>query len=491
MQGMRARSRIRGFALLGLPSSAGLALLAASACQTSDESFASSDGSIDAWNSAEAALADAAVDSEASVPAACPADDGGTRLDPSFGDGGVAVLSYGLSSPAGATSMRVQADGKVVIGGTMSGTPVLVRLLASGALDPSFGTSGLVKAEIPDAGYVPTVHGPYAALGIQPDGKIVAAAQINGAAGRVLMVARYLTSGAPDPAFGSGGAATADFDEAPYGLVVLGNGQILVSGTGDVALARYDSSGALDMTFGSGGKAAAVPGYAAPGAMAIVNGKIVVAGGRQSFGGFFGFSFVRYTANGLLDTALGDGGTVVLNGPDSRVANDVAVDAMGRLLLAGGGVDDRGSFIGGTFVIVRVLETGALDPTFASNGVAVVDFGATPVDGGVSTTTAAAQGISVEPDGRIVVVGTRARVGSGGYPASPFEIVATRLTPVGTVDPSFGVGGKLVVSLAPSYDLNGRLLARGAGGCGLVIAGDAVETASPFALGFGALRLTP
>lgn len=102
-----------------------------------------------------------------------------------------------------------------------------------------------------------------------------------------------------------------------------------------------------------------------------------------------------------------DGGTVVLSGPDSRVASDIAVDAMGRLVLAGGGADDQGNLLsGGSFVVARVLESGALDPSFASNGIAVVDFGG----------AASAQGISIETDGRIFVAGTRAR-GQDSLPA--------------------------------------------------------------------------
>ncbi len=98
-------------------------------------------------------------------------------------------------------------------------------------------------------------------------------------------------------------------------------------------------------------------------------------------------------------------------------------------------------------------SAGSLDPTFDHDGVRVDDFGFEET----------ARGIAVQPDGRIVVVGT----GCGG------DILVARYTAVGALDPTFAGGGWLCVDVsAGSPDRgeeifvlgDGRLLVAGTSG---------------------------
>jgi uncharacterized delta-60 repeat protein len=74
-----------------------------------------------------------------------------------------------------------------------------------------------------------------------------------------------------------------------------------------------------------------------------------------------------------------------------------------------------------------MAHPGDLDATFGSGGRKTVNFGGTD----------AAQALLVQPNGRVVVAG-------GGGPANSFCVVRLR-SPNGTLDPTFGSGGKRVI----------------------------------------------
>ena len=96
-------------------------------------------------------------------------------LDRSFGTGGKVTINItGSNSPDEANALIQQADGKLVAAGRTLG-PIggfdfaLARYSANGALDPSFGTGGVVSTDI--AGRSDTAR----ALIQQADGKLLAA----------------------------------------------------------------------------------------------------------------------------------------------------------------------------------------------------------------------------------------------------------------------------------------------------------------------------
>src|SRR5262249_40478248 len=85
-------------------------------------------------------------------------------LDTSFGDQGLAMPGRGSNTYA--SSLALQADGKIVTGETTNGYDfTLARYTPYGALDGTFGTGGRVTTGFSDS----------AGLGgvvVQPDGKI-------------------------------------------------------------------------------------------------------------------------------------------------------------------------------------------------------------------------------------------------------------------------------------------------------------------------------
>src|SRR5262249_55098371 len=90
------------------------------------------------------------------------------------------------------------------------------------------------------------------ALAIQPDGKIVVAGYENVSGG--MGAVRYTATGQLDPSFGTSGIVTGvmpgQTGSAASSVLILDNGKIILGGG---YLARLTSTGQLDTTFGSAG----------------------------------------------------------------------------------------------------------------------------------------------------------------------------------------------------------------------------------------------
>ncbi len=183
-------------------------------------------------------------------------------LDRSFGKNGVVATYVGNGYP---TTAALQPDGKIVVSGLADKVPgerrrasALVRYEPDGTLDATFGAGGRV--------FEPSLTQGYWAIALQPDGKIVVAADV--AVG--LAIARYTDRGALDPSFGTKGIRrTALFSpgfrgfEMPESILVQPDGELVVVGSaagGRVVFVRYQADGSLDQGFGENGKVIAVQG---------------------------------------------------------------------------------------------------------------------------------------------------------------------------------------------------------------------------------------
>ena len=156
-------------------------------------------------------------------------------------------------------------------------------------------------------------------------------------------------------------------------------------------------------------------------AVTAVSGGTVVAGqATPSSGSGAGQVLVaKYDHSGKLDPAFGTHGVYRSSFPDADgpfIANGIAEDSHGRLVVAGG-------YGGGSVLVLRLTATGQVDSSFGTGGRTVVDTG------GV------AQSVAIEKDGGILVGSSNAN--ENGRP-----MVVVRLTPNGAVDPSFGTNGK-------------------------------------------------
>jgi uncharacterized delta-60 repeat protein len=315
----------------------------------------------------------------------------GGVLDPSFGTAGRVVTSF-AGRDSGASAAVVQPDGKIVVAGT-AGTLggdndfALVRYNADGTLDTMFGARGRVKTDLGGATDVAS------ALLLQQDGKIVAGGR-RGGLNEDFALVRYNHDGTMDPSFGRRGKVTTDF-----------------SGGGDFI---------TDLVLEP-------------------DGKIVAVGVSATKGDPFrsrDFALARFNPDGTLDPSFGAGGRVTTELGRSSSAFAIALQQDGKILVGGSSEGSNGPT---DFSIARYNPDGTLDASFGmGSGVVTTDlFGGASFGGDDYLFD-----LTVQPDGKIVAGGWASRRNS-----VKGDSALVRYNPNGTLDASFGVGGKITTDL--------------------------------------------
>ena len=154
------------------------------------------------------------------------------------------------------------------------------------------------------------------------------------------------------------------------------------------------------------------------------------------------FAPLCQAAPGDLDPTFGTGGSERLfQNPQNTFFGAVTTQADGKVVMAGS------NELAGV-VLVRLLEDGAVDPSFGDGGV----VSTSPFPGEYAEAAA----VVVQPDGKIVIAGT-AEV------ATNEDFLVARYLSDGRLDPSFG-GGGIVTFPVGAEDDNAYALATGAGG---------------------------
>jgi len=210
------------------------------------------------------------------------------------------------------------------------------------------------------------------------------------------------------------------------------------------------AAGDLDPTFGIAGQVTTdfVGTEDQAGGMAVqADGKIVLAGSTLVPNGFGAkdFALARYTAAGALDATFGNGGRVTTHWPQSfySVARSIKLQSDGKIVVAGytdSGLTPPGG-MNQQFAVARYLADGSVDTSFGSNGLVVTDFG---------EYYDLALALAIQPDGKIVAGGAN-WLGSGYL--DPANFALARYNGDGSLDATFGDGGKVVTSLNGEADI--------------------------------------
>lgn len=347
-----------------------------------------------------------------------------------------------------ATALALQADGKIVVAGLSDDNVALARYNPEGSLDPSFGDGGKVP---PHAG---SGMGAFA-LAIQEDGKIVVTGVVyTSMGGNDFAVACYKPDGSLDSTFGTDGRVTTDlsrdYDEA-YALAIQADGKLVVGGlsVSGFSLLRYNPDGSLDSSFASTMRSAASTGTGMTAVHALAlqpDGKIVAGGTAEG-----SFWVARYTAEGGLDPSFGTGGTVItrfgISAAESSTAYDLALQADGRIVAAGIAYDERDF----GFAVVRYNPDGSFDTGFGTGGKVVTAVGVRSDEahpfGPLYTHKGSCRlcRVALQPDGKIVLAGS-ALVGG------TFDFAVVRYNPDGSLDSSFGTEGIVITAIGDSDD---------------------------------------
>jgi uncharacterized delta-60 repeat protein len=157
---------------------------------------------------------------------------------------------------------------------------------------------------------------------------------------------------------------------------------------------------------------------------------------------------------GALDPTFGAGGKVRTDFGQIDGIEDLVVQTDGKIVAAGT-TRNQTTFVD-QFALARYANDGSLDPSFGAGGKVTTELG---------STSSAAYAVALQGDGKIVAAGLAA---SGGPTGADFALA--RYNADGSLDVSFGVGGKVVTDFDLTHEWahglaiqpDGRLVVAGA-----------------------------
>ena len=369
-------------------------------------------------------------------------------LDPTFGTNGIVTVDLGSDLDSG-KAVLVQPDGRIVmLASAQAQTPVLMRFNANGSVDSSFGVAGKLSV---DFGYKGA---------LQSDGKLLVAGFSRGS----FAVARYDGDGTGlDTSFGTDGVALIPSDPGDFNyhlsdLILQPDRKIVVVGTQEsqghtttIAVARFTSEGMPDTSFNERGLIYVGEGdfpdsnYFYGEAVAIQpDGKIVVSGDMLDNDNLDEqISLARLNPDGSLDAATfgtnGNGTVGIVLRYFKNVEGGLALQRDGNIVVAGT-VFTNWNQSNDNLALARFNTNGTLDPAFGGSGIVTTDLGLNEN----------AEGILIQADGKIVVVGKI-------FAEEPSDILLVRYNSDGSLDNRFGENGKVITDLGEVPDSGNAL----------------------------------
>jgi uncharacterized delta-60 repeat protein len=313
-----------------------------------------------------------------------------TGFSPYFGTG--TAFSQSFHSGGTISSIAVQGNGKIVVGGIFSSVDGvdqnnLARLNANGTLDTT---------AVMNAGAVPFYFdGEIPCLAEQPDGKVIVGGNFdlldnNNVPG----LGRLNPDGSFDTTFNVGGSGPdSNVDTVlvtPAGKIFLGGLFRHYNGTSAWGYVQLNTDGTIDPTFAPGNDQTVEPGVTE--AVQQADGKIVVAGIFQDYTVYL----ERINTNGTVDSSY-----------SPQLDGSVTAEALqpdGKLLIGG-----RFQHVDGKALanMARLNSDGTLDTSFNPTGISGNGY---------------INAIALEPDGQILAVqsGSLLRLNSDGSTDSSY-----------------------------------------------------------------------
>jgi uncharacterized delta-60 repeat protein len=319
----------------------------------------------------------------------------------------LAVDPEGAIYAAGAT---VYSDARAVV--------PIVKLRAGGEVDPSFGDGGqaLLPGIVESCASESRAY--QVAFGASFDAEmrllVSGNATEEGCVDRDMLVARLdRTTGELDPSFGSAGVVSArapgfEDDQSDNGqdVIALPDGRVAIVGntnrTSSFETARAvlwiqaedgseEMAGVFDDLDGSGSGSDSFHAVAADSA-----GRLVAAG-RSYNGRDYDAVVMRFAADGAIDSSFGRAGVFVHGASGDDRARAVAIDSADRIWIAGYAANGEEQDL----AVWRLTSDGAPDPTWGEGGLFTRDLGGDE----------RAEAIAIDPLDRVFVAGTTS--GSG------------------------------------------------------------------------------
>jgi uncharacterized delta-60 repeat protein len=242
-------------------------------------------------------------------------------------------------------------------------------------------------------------------------------------------------------------------------MILQNDGKILIGGNvsgGGFSLQRLNTDGTPDASFGPDGTGRSTPQFpdgqdATVLALAIqkktlpgggVSEKIIAAGmlNQDMWGSVFpqgDFAVARFNLDGSLDTSFGNGGVVITDLPEHSLLTSVGQQSDGKIVV--GGFSPLGSTSEPVFAVaIRYTVDGVIDPSFGDSGIASVGYGP-------EFLYTDSYAMAIQPDDKIILGGYVTTTYFSNYsPQFNFDIGLMRLNSNGSLDPTFGVDGKVI-----------------------------------------------
>ncbi len=253
-----------------------------------------------------------------------------------------------------------------------------------------------------------------------------------------------------DSTFGTSGKVEVNLgtDASSRGnsLILLPDGKFLVAGsltpsggTQVGVIVRLTSSGSIDTIFGPNGDGTFTADF---GTFSEINGlarqsdgKLVAIGGNGPFSA--SMRVIRLTADGALDTTFAGDGIAEVSKALATVPEAVVIQSDGKIVVAASlGSGNTG------LTVFRLLNDGTLDTDFDSDG-----FASATVTG-----TDKAQGLAIQSDGKIIVVGTTNADANFFTDPNVKDFAIARFNSDGTLDNSFDSDGMRVIDIETRDD---------------------------------------
>jgi uncharacterized delta-60 repeat protein len=169
------------------------------------------------------------------------------------------------------------------------------------------------------------------------------------------------------------------------------------------------------------------------------DGKIVASGYATTAQAQRDFALARYNANGTPDLNFGIEGKLTTNFSFRNFAHAYGgvVQPDGKIVAVGGFTRFNDGFL-----LTRYDDQGRLDQGFGTGGRVTTTFG---------SGSGAAHAVLLQPDGKIVVIGSVSYNGTGNE-----AVALARYNRNGSFDQTFGTGGKIITHFDGGYNTGSR-----------------------------------
>ena len=374
-----------------------------------------------------------------------------SSLDPTWGTAGIVTTPIGTGNERIEAS-ALQSDGKLIVAGSttnVDGTKdvVLVRYSTTGTLDTTFDVDGKVVTALSSSDDVAYD------IAIDTLGRYVVVGSTTGGDGtQDMFVARYQTTGALDVTFGTLGVSRFSFtfsgNDVARGVALDTSGRIVVvgetrgsDGSQDMALARLLTGGTLDGAFGIGGRTTTAitrGDDVAEDVLIDSSGRITAIGSGFGLSNTRDFALARFNTSGTPDGTFGLTGQVTTHfGFGDDAALDAAFDSSGRIVVGGYAIGPDGTR---DFAVARYSSSGVADSTFDTDGRNTASF---------TTLDDSAYGLALDSAGRIVLGGF-ATISTNTAVKRDFALA--RFTTAGALDTNFDSDGRVTTAVSTDHD---------------------------------------